>query len=362
MSRETSTGATAFAWAFDTGSDPLLAGVLVAALGALGAALLLVAWIVVLRLAGVASRARAARVTAQWRPRFAAAIADAAPQAVPARRRESRAVLGLFVQLALALQGPGAVRLAAYGHGCGLEQLALRLLKRRSTRDRLLAIEALGYLGDSTSAEDLLPMCEDAHPVVSLAAARALLRLDAANAFRVVPYAIVRTDWPAARLLPMLQQAGEPAVDALDAALREVAAGRLPRALTLARALPPPRAADMVRRFLADATDPEIIIACLKLLQDPRDADFARKATGHGNWAVRVAAVQALARVASEEDLPRLTEALGDPVWWVRQRAAEAIVRLPFFAPAQLEDLRRIVSDRFAGDALARAIAERAFR
>lgn len=346
-----------------TAPESVLHAVLVAALAALAASFLLIAWIVVLRIVGAAARARAARVAARWRPRFAAAISGAAEQAAQtAPRLDSRPVLRLFVQLALVVQGPGAVRLAAYGRACGLRQLAVRLLARRSTGDRLLAIESLGYLGDSAAADALRPLCGDEHPIVSLGAARALLRIDPANAPHVVPFAIARADWPVARLLPMLQAAGKPAADALAGALRDVATEFLPRELALARALPATLAAPFVRKFLASSDDPEIIIACLKLLHDPRDAELARRTSGHGDWAVRVAAIRALGRVASEKDLPRLTEALGDPVWWVRQRAAEAIVRLPFFSAEQLEHLRSIITDRFAADALTRAIAERAFR
>jgi HEAT repeat protein len=352
------------AWGSGISSDPLLHAVFLAALGALGAALLLIGWILVLRLAGGAARAGAALVTDKWRPRFAAALYDdGASSPEPASAREARPVLRLFVQVSLSLQGAAAARLARYGRECGLRNLALHLLTRRSTRDRLLAIEALGCLGQAAAVDDLLPVSAEANPIVSLAAARAMLRLDAERtAERVIALAMERPDWPVARLLPILQAAGRPAAMAVRDVLERLPRRALLRPLALSQVLPAPASAPTVRRVLASDPEPELMIAALKLLQDPRDADFARRAVDHGDWAVRVAAVRALARVATEADLPRLREALGDPVWWVRQRAAEAIVRMPFLSLGQLEALRDAVPDRFAGDALARAMAERAFR
>ena len=79
----------------------------------------------------------------------------------------------------------------------------------------------------------------------------------------------------------------------------------------------------------------------------------------HGDARVRLAAVQTLARLASPEDLPRLTHALSDRAWPVRQAAADALAAAPFVDKPWLERLRASVSDRYAAEALGRAIAER---
>jgi HEAT repeat protein len=127
--------------------------------------------------------------------------------------------------------------------------------------------------------------------------------------------------------------------------------------LQLAQAVPQERIAAQLRRVLESDAERETLVAALKLLADPRDAPLARRYAAHGEWVVRLAAVRALGRIATKPDLPVLCGALADPVWWVRQRAADAIVGLPYLTASQLKLLQTIVADRFGADALARALA-----
>ena len=55
----------------------------------------------------------------------------------------------------------------------------------------------------------------------------------------------------------------------------------------------------------------------------------------------------------------RLIPLLADAEWWVRYRAAQSLVAIPFLSMAEIELLRNNLSDRFARDMLSQAIAER---
>jgi HEAT repeat protein len=188
-----------------------------------------------------------------------------------------------------------------------------------------------------------------------------MIRIDAPRAVRaMLPMIIARRDWPLARLVAVLQRGrGEAIAGVLIEAIGQAPAAELPRLLTIARILPPQRLAPTLRRILREHRDAEILARTLKLLADPRDAPLLREFLKHAEWTVRLAAVRSLGRVAREEDLPLLVEALADPIWWVRQRAAEAIVRLPFFDDALRERLCAPAADRYARDAVQRALAER---
>jgi hypothetical protein len=51
---------------------------------------------------------------------------------------------------------------------------------------------------------------------------------------------------------------------------------------------------------------------------------------------------------------------LADREWWVRYRAAQALVELPWLKRADLEALHATLDDRYAADMLAQVMAEQA--
>jgi HEAT repeat protein len=71
-----------------------------------------------------------------------------------------------------------------------------------------------------------------------------------------------------------------------------------------------------------------------------------------------VLAAKALGRIGDASDVDRLVGLLGDREWWVRYRAAQAIVELPSLGRAQLDALQAALTDRFAADILAQVMAE----
>lgn len=347
---------------FGISSDPLLAAAYYSALAALGASLLLLAAVLALRWRTRAAAAATGRIQAHWRLRFAAVAVGAGAAAGRPRRREVRAVLELWNQTAANLKGASRERLAAYGARCGFAEAAAALVRRRGVADRLLGLATLGQLADRSRFEDVKALAADPSPAVSLTAARALIRIDPAESLvALLPQILDREDWPVGRLAEALREGSPGELAGLIAlALERAPARDRRRLLELARIAPPQRIAPQVRAILAGTDDLETLIAALKLVADPRDAALVRARLGHPDWQVRVAAVRALGRIATEEDLPPLAAALADPSWWVRQRAADAIVSLPFLDAAQLADLRARATDRYAADALERAMAEKA--
>lgn len=350
-----------FAWPSGTGSDPWLAAALWSALGAWGTAFALVLWIALLRVWARVRGAAVERRLSRWRPILAAVVAnDSVPPRAPAAR-EIRDVLAVWNQQAVAIKGPARARLADWARQHRLGEHARELLDGRAVRDRLLGLATLGHLADPSHFAAVRACAAMEDSLVSLAAARALIAMDAAEAFVALRAELVaREDWPLARLLAAFREHRSDRLPGLVANAIDLASdAELARLLQLAQAVPPERVALQARRVLKRGASSEALVAALRLLSDPRDSEFARRYAKHEDWVVRLAAVRALGRMAAKDDLPVLCAALADPVWWVRHRAADAIVALPYLSTAQLRRLREIVDDRFGADALARAIAEK---
>ena len=353
--------------------DPLLHAVLISALVVTALTFTLLIVIVLLRFLFIRRERRLRRILDRWRPLLARAAAGEVVDAPQLDAMEGELLLPLWNRLRESIRGESEASLDAFAHRIGLDGIARSLLASGNTRSRLLAINTLGHIGVAgTFDEDkgtertlrdavmLERLCVDNSTIVSLAAARALLRLDSTWALpRLVPQMVQREDWSMVRLLPMLRVADTARLELVLAdILPRVEGSALERLLLIAAILPQNRTAHWARMALEKSADVAIITAALRLVGDPRDAPIVRRYLQHPSWQVRVRAVTALARVADTEDLPRLITALSDPEWWVRLRAARALTQLPFIDREYLARLCETVSDRFARDALLQVIAE----
>ena len=65
-----------------------------------------------------------------------------------------------------------------------------------------------------------------------------------------------------------------------------------------------------------------------------------------------------LGRLGEREHVGLLESLLQDREWWVRYRAAQALVGLPFLGPNALREIQRRQTDRYAVDILDQAFAE----
>ena len=352
-----------FVSAFATPSDPVLTAIFNTTLAVFAAALLLIAVIVMLRIALMSRQRRLRRVQARWRHLLAQAAAgeNTAPPHLAAA--DHYLVLHLWNQYQGSVKGEASEHLNRFARDAGLSDVAGALIEG-NTRERLIAMATLGHLRDTSFMKRLFSLSQNDNASLSLAAASAMLRIDPRQAIpRLLPAICTRQNWPVARLLPLLRH--QPAlVLPLLKKLRHAGTENLPRMLELAEGLPhenlAPLLRELLRKLLPRSHDPQCLAACLKALRDPTDVALARQCLHHPAWLVRLQAVRALERLGAEADLPRFVEALCDPQWWVRRRAAQALVRLPYMNPQQIDRLRHQVSDRFAADALAQAIAERA--
>ncbi len=235
-----------------------------------------------------------------------------------------------------------------------------RMVEHGRFHDRVMAIIALGYLRSASSFDRLAGLIDDASPIVSISAARALMRIDPQRAVQqVVPQIVSRHDWVDGGIAQMLNEAGPEAVkDELGAAAlraNDEVASRLVRFLA---GVSPEAAAPVIGRILAEPHDEHLVSTCLQVLADVRDLDKARPLLTHDRWHVRMHASAAIGRLGGADDAEALLPLLADPQWWVRYRTAQALQHL--LAAERLTQVRDAQQDRYARDILTQVMAERA--
>ena len=102
----------------------------------------------------------------------------------------------------------------------------------------------------------------------------------------------------------------------------------------------------------------EIAAAALLVIQDPALLDefavFANSTNAH----VRENLAQAYGRLGGLGQIETLVRLMSDRVWWVRYRAAQAMLKLKNMDTDRLEAVRAGLSDPYARDMLEQARAE----
>lgn len=335
-------------------------------LGAIALSVVIFLAVIVLRLRLFLRQRRERAVIEQWRP-LIAQCAERAPDRLPVLQRvDHDLVLRLWNHYHESLRGAASEELNRFAIEAGIDEVARNWLSRSDTRSRLLALVTLGHLRDKTRWHEMRLLAEAPSPVLSLAAARAMLRIEPRTTLTWFLWvAARRTDWPLSRIATVLTELGAELITLpVVVTLEQLTTGDTPvdelvRLLRLLEVVHAERAAPIVRRILKAAGDERILAGCLRSLQSPDDVALFRSYASHASWIVRVAALRQLARFGTPEDRPLLVERLADHNWWVRYRAAQALLALPGTDRADVEKIRGGLPDRFARDILEHVLAEK---
>ncbi|MCU0976663.1 MAG: HEAT repeat domain-containing protein [Steroidobacteraceae bacterium] len=315
-----------------------------------------------------ANEARRRAFVARWRPALAAVALDGSGAHFDALPRLDRRDFELFlhewIAIHEALDRESCQGLEALSQRLRVGDLAGRMLGHTRLESRLLGTIALGHVGDSRQWDALLAETDSHNLTLSLAAARALVRLDPERAIvALVPVIERRADWPHTRIWPLLEEAGPAALTGpLVAAIRGAAPEQQAR---LARFLPladETAAGELVADLLGTTTSDQVVASCLGVVDSPAELATVRGLAAHPRWHIRMLAAKALGRLGERQDEALLTSMLGDAEWWVRYRAAQALVALPWMRKDRAGALRDTLTDRFAKDAMEQALAERGYR
>lgn len=351
---------------FGTGSDGFLTEAYLGPL-AIGAAILfMMAWVLVLRVHLLLSQRRTAKFLAFWRP----LLAEFAIVAIPCKemvlprlqRRDFHRFIGLWLTMQESLADEAHERLNHVARRLGAHRVAQRALRRKQVPQRLAAIIFLGHLKDRASWPSLETLLRSANPVISVVAARSLMQINPAKAVPLVFAELLRRDdWPVERLGLVFRHTLTPELanahlaPLLDDCDDETAIRLLP----YVRSMHHEARNALLFALLSRSRSDRLTSRVLRQVENPECLELVRRYTAHPRWHVRMQAVAALGRIGSrEQDVAILAERLGDEQWWVRYRAAQALVRLLGHEPDELRALRERHADPYARQMLSQVVNE----
>jgi HEAT repeat protein len=316
--------------------------------------------LVVVRVVAAVQLRRQRRLERVWLPLLMSGL-EGVPDSLPRlRRRDVASFLSLWNRLHDAIKGSANVHLLNLAFRIGLDRAARRMFSRRDIRYRLLAITTLGRLADRVRWGELAKLASTHDLALSLAAARAMVRIDPRSATTLLlPIIAERDDWPPSTVALMLQEAGadvisEPLVRAVLRA-HPKHAHRLIRYLGLAHG---EATVPLLNQLIREVECVESITACLRVFTDANDVGAVQPFLDHPRWEVRVCAVKTLGRLGTCHDEGSLMAMLSDLEWWVRYRAAQALCGLLSSDVDRIKRLRDTHSDPFARDILTHVLAE----
>ncbi|MCH8542640.1 MAG: HEAT repeat domain-containing protein [Alcanivorax sp.] len=356
-------------WVSAIASDPALLAVVLLALGLLLTTTLMLLGTLLLSRHHERRLQRAARVRQQWMPRLLGMLTgldDPSAAALPAlARRDMPALVSLCNALQDTVRGVSRESLHLLAQRLGLIPELRSWLRRGDAGRQLDALTCLGQLRINAAWPDIQSLMDQGNTVLSLTAARALVNIDASRGVPEILHRLQRTDWSESRV---------------TALLKEVPANTLIRMLqqnlltSEARTMPPLALRKLIR--ITNSLQPGQVEPLLQLARErfPDDAElrsticasadgpqwlpYLRAATTDEAWPVRVQAVRKLGRLGESADRIVLAARLEDPVWWVRYRAAQALLALPGAQRPALQIMARAHDSQRVREILAHALAE----
>lgn len=351
-------------WLFQSSFDLVTTVAVWSIVGVLATTVVLFIYTMALRLATVLGIRRRAKFVRSWRALFAEAMmSEEAASNLPlphVRRQDRTDLLEEWNSARSIVGGAAADNLITLAKRAGVPELALKLLRKRRVRPRILAVQTLGNLRYSARRDDIQRLLDYPNTALSITAAMALVQIDPHRGISViVPMIEKRRDWPRNRVSILLREAGSELVsEPIYRAIRSTNNEDQTYLLQFAQLIEAEVLDALLDDLIRGSNDAGVLNAALKLVSGFKGVPRLAALTTHEAWFVRMQAAKVLGRMGAEEHLSLLESLLEDGEWWVRYRAAQAIAILPFLGPNQLRQIRDRQSDPYAADILQQSLAE----
>lgn len=284
------------------------------------------------------------------------------------RHRNLRDFMYLWIRYQELLRGDSTERLNQALLDSGVLPAIRNLMRRGNFEDRLLAVTLLGHARDLQSLKPIQKCLEVASPLLSMAAAKALARISPELAKdKIVKMLIQRRDWIPVRVLLILKFSDSRMIQGLQEAIEKEIDHSPPYLIRLLRYLenlPCNNPLTITQKLLSGNQethyDDNLISAGLRLICHPSELEMVRHFYDVDQWTIQVQVASLISRLGSAKDAHHLVKLLDSPYWWVRYRAAKALINMPYLNRRSIKRLAKTRKDLFARNMLQQILAEEA--
>jgi HEAT repeat protein len=332
-------------------------------------AVFLVVSIIVLRTRNAITRRNQEILTTRWRHIFKTPYTgEVPPDPLPGiGKRDWFTVLCLFLRFHEIREKdlPRAeeifLKLDDMAYRLGIDEYALLLLEKGDGADKILALEILGHLRERRALPGAIALSSHDGPELSRSAAQCALRIDPRYIEGVLGLVGEREDWVRSRIESMLKEVDPEILDsAMQKAIHGADDAPKRRLLDYLRFCRPYTAHLVCRKILAESRDFETLAAALRSLAPHANSSDRRTALrfcNHESPIVLLSALRVLRKCVQYEDRELLERLTAHQDYWVRLRAAEAVVQL-YGESGLTQDFLSGLTDRYARDAIKQALSE----
>ena len=304
-----------------------------------------------------------ARVVAAWLPLLTrVAIEEGAVTELPKLpARHLPFLMEEWNALHDAVRGESSARLNDLALRLGFDAAARHLMNSREVGKQILAIRTLGHLRDPTAWKSLQEQLVSVNALVSFYAAAALVQIDAQRAMPGIMLQVAeRESWPGEAMARLLVDAGaDVAREPIRALMLSLAPAKVPPLLPwlahVDAVLGSEVAAELLKRH---GGDDHIVAAALLVLLEPAALPDLRHYANSPDADIRKNLALAIGNLGDLAETELLMQLMGDRVWWVRYRAAQALLKLRGMNAEALESVRARLIDPYALDMLKHVRAE----
>lgn len=341
----------------------MLIGLWLVSLGISGAALAIMAGLILLRHVGSWREQRRAAERQRLIPLL---LGDSEPGEIQAAIwRADDLLVELTVELIQMVRGSERERFVERAVALGVPQRLRHHINSGVPRLRQMAAEALAPFTDEASTESLLAALGDSNSDVRLTAAMSLAHSGRSpSATELVERLKIGTEEKSLLIISLFKDLAEQRPEQLEALLANPdlpSGARMAAAQALAHAGRYPAApliAGMIVREEASPDDVPRLLRALAVLGHPAGEPAVRFALASRSPRIRAAAAEAAGRIGLTQLSGQLTESLGDPAWAVRFQAGNALASFGSVGRSLLQ--LKADDDGPAAAAAARILAEQA--
>jgi hypothetical protein len=294
-----------------------------------------------------------------WLPHLMACALGDTVVVTPLKRWQRWPFMKIWLRAQMSLKGTSQERLAAFGRAMGCSSMALQRARSPYLSERMMGILALGFLGETQHVKLLLERLSEGGAQQPVYAGRALLQIDAHAHVDAVATALLANSGLDMSLASVVLKPFRPQISKI--LLSKSPQPGEPRALPwlrLVHALQVQVPMAILIPFLQQDEDIECLISAIRLMQGEQGGAALAAQALHADWQVRAQVARALGLIGAHDEIPILAKLLTDAQWWVRYRAAQALLKIPGMRADQLMALAQNTQDRYALSMAQAVIAE----